>query len=168
MDSEFRTALWKQFGAAIAMLENDMRACPDGLWSDRSQQPEFWAVAYHTLFWLDLYLYGATEGFAPPAPFGLDELDADGQPPRTYGKTELLSYLEHGRVKCREAIEALTDESANRRCRFRWGEVSFFELLLYNLRHVQDHAGELSLMLGQKTGSAPKWVTRAKGERDGE
>ena len=33
---------------------------------------EFWYVVYHALFWLDLYLSGAVEGFAPPAPFTLD------------------------------------------------------------------------------------------------
>ena len=28
---------------------------------------QFWFIAYHTLFWLDLFLTGSSEGFAPPA-----------------------------------------------------------------------------------------------------
>ena len=72
MDTTWRAILWQQFGAAIDMLGNAMEACPDELWSDRSQQPELWYMAYHTLFWLDLYLYGSVEGFVPPAPFTLD------------------------------------------------------------------------------------------------
>jgi len=163
MDTTWRESLWQQFGAAIDMLENALLACPDELWSDRSQQTEFWYTVYHTLFWLDLYLSGSVEGFTPPTPFTLDELDPAGLlPERVYTKDELQNYLEHDRQKCRTTLEGLTDEQADRRCRFSWGEVSFLELLLYNMRHVQEHASQLNLILGQKTDSAPGWVTKAK------
>src|SRR5437868_4335107 len=80
-----RAILWQQFGAAIDMLENAVVACPEQLWSDRAQRPEFWYVVYHTLFFLDLYLSGAVAGFAPPAPFTLDELA-----PRWVAKTKCV------------------------------------------------------------------------------
>jgi uncharacterized damage-inducible protein DinB len=38
------------------------------------------------------------------------------------------------------------------------------ELLLYNLRHVQHHAGQLHLLLRQTTDDAPRWVAAVKGE----
>jgi hypothetical protein len=163
MDTTWRANIWQQFGAAIDMLENALIACPDELWNDRSQPLEFWYVVYHTLFWLDLYLSGSVEGFAPPAPFTLDELDPAGLlPERPYTKDELGTYLDHGRNKCRATIAALTDEKAHQRCRFTSGEFSFLELLLYNMRHVQEHASQLCLILGQKIGSAPGWVSKAK------
>jgi hypothetical protein len=163
MDAAWRAILWPQFGAAIDMLENALLACPDELWSDRSQRPEFWYVVYHTLFFLDLYLSGSVEGFAPPAPFTLDELDPAGLlPEQPYTKEELHTYLEHGREKCRAVIETLTDEKARRRCEFGWIDVNFSELLLYNLRHVQHHAAQLNLILRQKIDSAPPWVARTK------
>lgn len=72
------------------MLENAVVACPDELWSDRSRQPEFWYVAYHTLFWLDFYFSEPLEEFAPPAPFTLEELDPAGViPERPYTKAEI-------------------------------------------------------------------------------
>jgi hypothetical protein len=37
----------------------------------------YWYLCYHTLFWLDLYLTGAEEGFTPPAPFNLVEMEAN-------------------------------------------------------------------------------------------
>jgi hypothetical protein len=120
---------------------------------------EFWYIVYHTLFWLDLYLFGSEEGFIPPAPFTLIEQYYDGPiPERAYTKAELHTYLKECRKKCRATIEALTDETARRLCQFPWGEVSFTELLFYNMRHVQGHASQLNLRLGQKTGSAPDWV----------
>ena len=41
MDTAWKAALWQQFGAAIDMLENALRACPNDLWDDRSRRPEF-------------------------------------------------------------------------------------------------------------------------------
>lgn len=155
--------LWQQFGAAIEMLENALLACPDPLWSDRSRRPEFWYLVYHTLFWLDLYLADSLEGFAPPAPFTLDELDPAGLlPERVYTKAELQAYLEHGRDKCRATIEAMNEEQARRRSGFEWIDVSRAELLLYNMRHVQHHAAQLNLILRQTIDSAPRWVAKAK------
>lgn len=165
MDQTTKTTLWQQFGATIDMLENAVVACPDELWSDRTQRAEFWYLVYHTLFWLDFYLSDSTEGFAPPAPFNLDEMDPAGLlPERPYTKAELRPYLEHGRRKCRAAIEALTDEKAREVRRFGSAEGSFQELLLYNMRHVQHHAAQLNLILRQKVDSAPRWVARAKSE----
>src|SRR6266567_4912792 len=110
----WRTILWQQFGAAIDMLENALLACPDELWSDRSRRPEFWYLVYHTLFFLDLYLSGSVEGFAPPAPFTLDELDPAGVlPERPYTKDELHAYLVHLRKKCQTTIVGLSDEKAH-------------------------------------------------------
>ena len=168
MDTTWKTILWRQLGAAIDMLENAVRACPEEIWSDRSRQPEYWYVVYHTLFFFDLYSFGSVEGFVPPMPFNLDELDPAGiLPERPYTKDELLTYLEHGRGKCQAAIAAMTEESAQRRCAFEWLDTTEAELVLYNLRHVQHHAAQLNLILRQTTGSAPRWVAGKASEPDG-
>lgn len=163
MNDALKSAVATQFSASISMLENAIRACPDAVWSDRGREPQFWYLAYHTLFWLDLYLGGAVEGFAPPAPFTLSELDPDGRlPERAYSKDELLVYLDHCRAKCRATVGALSDRTAAAMHRFRWGEVNTLGLLLYNLRHVQHGAAQLNLVLRQTTDSAPRWVTSAE------
>jgi hypothetical protein len=119
-------------------------------------------VAYHTLFWVDLYLGGSDEGFQPPAPFTTSELDARVLPPRQYNTDELLVYLEHCRRKCRETIDGLTDERARQVCKFPWGELCFAELLIDNLRHVQEHGAQLSMFLGQQQDSDARWVAQTK------
>jgi hypothetical protein len=102
MNTNLKTIIWQQFGASIDMLENAMHACPETLWGDRSQRPEFWYVVFHTLFFLDLYLSDSDIGFSPPVPFTLDEMDERGiLPERVYTKEELNKYLDHGRQKCR-------------------------------------------------------------------
>jgi hypothetical protein len=163
MDSNLKDSLWNQFEAAIEMLENAMNACPDELWHYCSQQAEYWYLIYHSLFWLDLYLSGTAEEFVPPEPFDLNELDSGGlYPANPISRADLQAYFEHDRQKCQATIAALTDERARQLVRFGWGEATFLELLFDTLRHVQSHASELLWILGQKTGSAPGWVTKSK------
>ncbi len=163
MDDFLKNVLWSQFGAAIETLEQAIVACPQTLWEDRSSQPEFWGLCYHTLFWLDLYLSDSLEGFAPPTPFALEELDPAGiLPERVYRQDELLAYLKYGREKCRARIAGLTEESARTLFKGNLQNMTTLELLLYNLRHVQHHAAQLNLLLRQRTNSAPGWVGKAK------
>jgi hypothetical protein len=134
------------------------------MWQTPKTKPEFaqfWYVSYHTLFWLDLYLDGAEEGFAPPSPFTLIEQDEEGPlPERVYTKEELLAYLDYARTKCKTTIDLLDNESAHRHCRFGWGECSFLELLIYNLRHVHGHASQLNMLLGQNGVASPDYPTQ--------
>ena len=176
METTLRTALWRQFGAAIDMLENALLACPSAhwnerLWSDQEQPdyPTFWYLTYHTLFWLDLYLTGKTEGFAPPAHFRNPFDPTSEFPTQPYTRDELHTYLKHLRKKCQSTITALSDEQAHQPFHFPWpGEnpMSYLELQLYTMRHVQEHAAQLSLFLGQHAipGEALDWVPRAKDE----
>ncbi|MBL8134068.1 MAG: DinB family protein [Anaerolineae bacterium] len=173
MDDNLKTSIWQQFGAAIDYLAAALNACPDTLWTFSMWEPgkappersQVWYVAYHTLFWLDLYLTGAEEGFLPPAPFSLIEQDDEGPiPERPYAKAELLAYLQGCKARCCQTIEALTDETATRRCAFGWGECSFLELLLYNMRHVQEHSAQLNLMLGQNGIATADYPARAGGK----
>lgn len=156
---DWKSILWNQFGASIDALANAMKACPDDLWGDRSRNPEFWYVAYHALFWLDYYLSYPIDDFAPPSPFTLSELDPAGVlPERVYARDELLSYLDHGRMKCRATIESLSAEKAIQPFKFGRVDMSLAELHLYNMRHVQHHAAQLNLILRQTIDSAPGWV----------
>jgi hypothetical protein len=163
MDATWKAALWSQLGGATDMLENAIDACPDEVWGDRSRNPEFWYVVYHTLFFLDYYLSDSLDDFVPPAPFSLDELDPAGvMPERVYTKEEMRRYLDHGRAKCRGVVEALTDETAREPRRFSSLDSTLLELLLGTLRHVQHHAAQLNLILRQTVDSAPRWVARAR------
>jgi len=162
MDAKLKEIIWQQYSAALDTLENAIATCPDELWGNRAKQPEFWYMAYHTLFFLDFYFSDSEEKFAPPAPFKLSELDPAGiLPDRIYKKEELLTYLAYGSNKCRDYIKSLTDESNSKPSVMR-PAVTETELLLYTMRHVQHHAAQLNLILRQETNSAPGWVSRAK------
>lgn len=165
-ESMWNTALWRQFGAAIDLLEKALFACPEALWTRRiwptpppsefpPQFAEFWYVSYHALVWLDLYLAGVPEeDFAPPSPFAQGVIDSlEALPEQPYTKAELHAYLVSLRGTCYTTLSALSDEQARRPVEYAWsgGEaISYAELLIYTLRHVQEHAAQLCLFLGQQ------------------
>jgi len=162
MEDSFKTILWKQFGAAIDMLENAVAACPDTLWNDGSQ---FWYNAYHTIFFMDYYLTEDPDNFFPPEPYTLSEFDSEGAlPERAYDKNELLAYIKFCREKCRKLISSLSDENMEKRFINQYRNYSRFEIILYNMRHVQHHAAQLNLLLRQSGIVPPDWVSRTKHE----
>jgi hypothetical protein len=161
MRETWQPPLRSQFGAALLALEHAIVACPDPLWDAETRSQRFWYIASHTLFWLDYYLADSADEFAPPAPFGLEEFDPAGvMPPRTYTKAELLEYLAHGRRRLVARLDALDDAGAARPCGFPGKDMSVLELMLYNLRHVQHHAGQLQVLLRQAGHEPPRWVKR--------
>ncbi|MCB0078588.1 MAG: DinB family protein [Anaerolineales bacterium] len=168
----WQAALWRQFGAAIDMFANAVTDCPDDLWQkqiyhdpERPELTQFWVVAYHTLYFLDLYLSGTGDGFAPPEPFTTDRLEPDGEmPDQPFSRVQLQGYIDHCRRKCHDTLTALTDERAMAPSAFvRSGRrLSFYELQLYNMRHVQQHEGQLAMVIGQAGHYESLWISVAK------
>jgi len=159
----WKETLWLQFGAAIDSLENAMDACPDNLWTNDTNHDPFWYIIHHTMFWLDLYLDEDPENFHPQKPFGLEELDPAGVfPERAYTKAEFAEWFKHCRDKCRTVIANLTDEQAERPYTYCNLKLTFGQMFLYNMRHVQHGAAQLNLILRQEIDSAPRWVLKSK------
>jgi hypothetical protein len=173
MDAYWKKAVRGQFSATLDMFGNALHKCPDELWTaamwNGPNMPagfsDFWYVAFHALFWLDLYLTGSVEGFTPPAPFTLAELDPQGiLPERVYDRQELLTYLDHCRQKYRSTIDQLTEDQAQQVCYFLWtkGGIDSAELLIDNMRHIQEHTAQLHMFLGQRAGITSRWVGQMK------
>lgn len=164
MDTQLKTSVWQQFGAAIDTLDDAISVCPDSLWtaalwpdSDDARYGQIWFLAYHAVYWLDLFLTGSKEGFTPPAPFVRGRL-----PETPYTKDDVRAYLKQCRQKSQATIEALTDEKARQICRFEWMEPTFLELQIYSMRHMQEHAAQLAYFLGQNGVSGLDWVAKAR------
>jgi hypothetical protein len=162
----------RQFAAAIQMVEQAVEACPDDLWDDRSDGSPFWHLAYHALFFTDLYLSDDEKSFRArdyhedkthflPGDYG-DFGGVVGTPERPYTRAQLAEYARYCLGKCEEAFARLTDERTLERCGFWWYELNVGEFVLNNLRHVQHHAGQLVLLLRRRADVGIEW----RGTRD--
>lgn len=162
MQNKINQYLWSQFGASIDMLENAIDACPVEVWNRNKGLFDFWYLAYHTIFWLDFYLTAKPEEYNPYKDFGTTEFDPEGiLPYKVFTHAELKEFLDHCRKKCRKRIEGLTED--NMHITYKGGSVEMpqYELMLYQIRHVHHHTGQLNLLLRQQIDSAPLWVKRA-------
>jgi uncharacterized damage-inducible protein DinB len=64
--------------------------------------------------------------------------------------------------KCHDRIAGLTDEKALARFVNNRRDFSVFEILLYNMRHVQHGAAQLNMLLRQGGEAPPGWVSQAE------
>jgi hypothetical protein len=163
-----KDALWQQFGASITMLENAIQLWPDSLWSTDKR---FFYIAYHTLILADYYLtIPAPPEFLVALPFTFTEKEdipagvlGDMVPDRIYTKSEMIGYIQTIKEKCHAVIAQLTEEKISERWVEEGGEMDYsvLEILLYNMRHVQHHAGQANMLLRQTTNKSSGWVFRA-------
>jgi len=137
--------LSSQFEASLCMMHHCIKACPPKQWEGKIANATFRQVAYHTLFFVDLYLSPSAESFELR---DLHRRGGDERGPtvsRGLSKRETLSYLSICREK---AIDKLATESA----KILQGPSGFrkfsrAELHIYNIRHIQHHTGQLSAYL---------------------
>ncbi|MGC6480457.1 MAG: DinB family protein [Flavobacteriaceae bacterium] len=151
--------LWRQFEASIGMLRKAIKICPPHIWESHLQ---FSCIAYRSLLWMDYYLTVNPEKFLPPHPFALTEFTSERSLQKcTYTQRQLLNYLLHNEEKACHLILCLNEELANARWVNDYQNYSVLEIILFNIRHIQHHAAELSMILRQEKQVAPKWETVA-------
>jgi hypothetical protein len=157
---DLNQSLWSQFGAALEMFAESIQTCPKEVWDTN---PIFSFQAYHSLFFLDYYLTTQPVGFAPPDRFSYSEFDEDPQIV-IFSQESLLNYLAACKEKARNLIESLDEQLAEQRWvnESKTMDYSIFEILLYNLRHVQHHVGQFNLLLRQHIDDAPEWIEKSR------
>ena len=138
------------------MLEAAVRACPDDAWDSSAHVNRFWHIAYHTLFYVNLYLFKTVDDHVPWSGHrdGAQNLGPGVEP---YSREGILEFLAFCREQARSRIATL-DLGAD--SGFSWLPFSPVERLAYNLRHLQHHAGQLSERVRQDTGAGVGWVGR--------
>jgi hypothetical protein len=158
MTDYFQSILTGQFEAALCMLHDSIRKCPPAHWEDKIANDPFRQVAYHILFWVDLYLSPGETAFQ------LRDLHQRGGDDRldnsvSYGlsKEETLAYLAVCRQKMLQTLAGETAQSLQGPSGFSWLPFSRGEVHLYNLRHVQHHTGQLSAFLRRIVTDGERW-----------
>ncbi|MBN1868088.1 DinB family protein [Candidatus Sumerlaeota bacterium] len=160
--SHFKQALRTEYGATIETLRRAIQACPDSLWNDRKEKEfPFWHIAYHTIFFLDLYSGDSEEMFASfkPQPYHKKDNQTLGKTPDApFTREQVAEYLDATADKALAFIDGLQAEHLPRRTAFSWYNLTVAEMLLNNLRHVAHHVGQLNATLRRETNRAVGWL----------
>ena len=155
-----KPALKGQYHAALDMLKGAIEACPDAVWVGGVPPRSFWRLAYHTLFFTHLYLQIRDEDFVPWE-LHRDDVESDAERERPdaapYSRTEMLTYW--------ELVDAMVDPQLDRidlnssESGFSWYTIPKLDHILLNLRHIQEHAGQLRDRL-LEAGIDQEWCTK--------
>ncbi|UCG89624.1 MAG: DinB family protein [Candidatus Heimdallarchaeota archaeon] len=156
-------AFQEQYGAAIEMLEQVIKKCPEEIWDDRTSGPPFWQVVYHTLWYLDWYLGKSKEERKTFKPRFVDESfeNLKELPKGILTSEQLHSYLSDIKKKGKHRLEQLTLEEIVKPSVFEWHGSSIHSSLIYNIRHVMLHIGALNSRLLRKGIKLDNWVSHA-------
>jgi len=160
-----REVLKSQYRAATAMLAQAIEQCPDDLWTSDAHKNRFWHVAYHTLFYMHLYLQPSLPDFKPwekhreeyqylgAVPGPLRRPAEIGEP---YSKTEVMEYF---RI-CVSMIDSALDriDLGSHESGFYWYKMSKLEHQILGIRHIQHHAAQLSDRLRAASGEGVAWI----------
>jgi hypothetical protein len=167
-DAGIRAVLRSQYHASLAMLRECIEECPDELWYDEDPENAFWQIAYHALFFAQLYLMPRPEAFEGWVGHQADVQHPDGiagpaDPesalpllPDPYSRADALAYWRVCDDLVDRAIEAMdvtSDESG-----FRWYPIPKLEHQIVNLRHIQHHAAQLADRLRTSRGIGIRWA----------
>jgi len=158
-----------QYLAALEMLKNAIKDCPESMWTDPEPKNKFWHIAYHAIFYTHLYMQPSEAvfknwdkhreeyefmGTLPWPPHDEPKID---QP---YTKTEILEYLDFCQQQIRVVVPGLNLEAQE--SGFYWLPFGKLALQFYNIRHLQQHTGELCERLGTNAGIDVDWVGLVK------
>jgi hypothetical protein len=142
-------ALQAQYPAALKMLKEAVNKCPADLWEAPEDRDPVWFKAQHALYWTQRYLRSADKRFVPGRLHKKPEASAAAP------KQQVLEYLQSIEQQLIENLDAPTGRTASNRGGMGLDKL---ELHLINIRHLQQHAGELYERLGARARVTLHWT----------
>lgn len=160
MTLDIKRTLKSQYLASLEMMKRAVEACPDSQWEGSDHQNAFWNIAYHALVYTHFYLHASEDAFVPWEKYEdrfrlLGQTDEDLEAYEPYSKAEILEFLQFVGEQVDGLVESLELDSESG---FSWLPFDKMELQIYNIRHLQQHTGELCERLGRDGTIEIGWV----------
>ena len=145
-----RKILTSQYQASLAMLKECIKhgGCKE-IWNDESFKNKYWHIAYHVLFYTDLYLsvneksFKAWEKHRKNYQFiGKSPFPPHDEPKITeaYSADDTMEYLSQVEDSVTEKLNSYDLDAPSG---FSWLNFNKYELQIYNIRHIQHHTAQL-------------------------
>ena len=150
---DIKRVIQSQYLAALKMLKQAIEKCSPNVWDDPQDKLKVWSKAYHVLFSAHFYLQDSEEDFVEWE----KHHDPDSGVPFT--KEEVLEYLEFVKQQVMERVPITDLEAASG---FSWYPVNKLEMQFINIRHIQEHTGELYETLGMRENAELPWFGYSK------
>jgi len=131
---KIKPILQSQYLSALAMLKQAIVQCPPEAWDDPRDKDKFWFVANHALHFAHQYLKAKDKGYPRW------EQRRHSNPGKPFTKAEILQKL--AQVE-KDVFEQIALMDLEEKTGAAGALANKLELQIYNIRHIQHHAGEL-------------------------
>lgn len=129
-----KQVIQSQYLAALAMLKQAIVKCPPQVWDDLQDKDKFWFIAYHALYYAHVYLK------TPGRDYVRWKKPKYDNPGVLITKPQVLEHL--AQVE-RDVVEHVSHMDLGGSSGYAGFLPNKLELQIYNIRHIQQHAGEL-------------------------
>ncbi len=158
--NELKSVLKGQYHAALAMLRGAIESCPDEVWTGGVPPRQFFRLAYHTLYYTDMYSEQKFEDFVPWSKHR-DDVESDQERehlnPAPYSREDILEYWDSVDSRLDAKIDAM--DLTRSECGIPWYNMPKLDHQILNIRHIQEHAGQLRDRV-MEAGIDQGWVSR--------
>ena len=128
-----KEALVSQYLASLAMLKQAIVKCPPHVWDDPREKDKFWFVAYHALYYAHVYLK------IPGRDYVRWRKPRYENPGEAMTRSQVLAHLAQVEREVAVQVPHMKLDGSSGHA----GLLSNMELQIYNIRHIQQHTGEL-------------------------
>jgi hypothetical protein len=166
-----------QYEAALSMLKDAIASCPAEHWEKKVANNPARFVAFHSLYWTDIYLSKSERAFESHEfviegrgfPFG--QPLPTGELPRGLTQPRAIAYADFCIAKAR--AELTNQSQADLAGDSGFGRpFSRAEMHIYNIRHIQHHTGALAAHVRRLTPEFPEtgmdWIDSGTSQLDGD
>jgi hypothetical protein len=155
-------AVQSQYLAALKMLKEAIVKCPPSVWDPPRDRDKIWFRAYHTLYWTHKYLQARRKDFVAWKGRG-NANDWAGKRSSTgasaISQEELLEYLAFVEQEVTRRVAATNFAASSG---FRGFKIDKLEFALVNIRHIQQHTGEIYERVGSRVRLTRSWVEHVR------
>lgn len=161
--SIIKSALLSQYKASLMMLRQAVELCSDELWLSEKYSNRTWQVVYHALFFTDLYLHTHLDErkLWKGHRGGYQDLENQSKL-EPYSRAEVLEFLSDIEKRLEGALERIDLTSAE--SGFHWYKVNKLEHQMVNIKHLQQHLGQLQDRIRNEQGEGIGWVRDGSGD----
>jgi len=182
-DRPLADTIGQEYQAALQRLRRVVQLCPPNVWDLRSEdEPPFWQVAMHLMFHTRVFFCKSvpSEEAGDNAASAMQQLGLPNQdsveagmgslldtiqsltspsytPARVVTQEELMDRADNLLAACTSAMKRLTEGGASSPDPMPWRTGNTLGLLLYSLRHIEYHLGQLASCLARHAKVTLDW-----------
>jgi hypothetical protein len=158
-----RSALYHQFAAALSMLREAIRTCPDDLWKEPSDGGSCQDIAVRAVFFTRFFLHQNLASYRPwnaatdtSRPTADDALPPTDEEPET--RTEAVAYVERLMAEMWERLDTLDLTKSKRG--FPGAQMTTLEHVIMTLRQLQHLTTLLAGRVQRVVDEPITWIAR--------